>query len=155
MISDRELPFKIEALNEANRRANDLQLQLLAFFLPRVGEKIEKADGSLLAKVEKALAEYVGKLPCTPDLHVYRSSSAYTLQWAVKVCKRYGDGCTYAEATVTVGDLRGDTLVKLADRIEHRTDYSVEKVREARQRAAEAKRAYESARDECYPFGEW
>lgn len=159
MISDRELPAAIDATNEANRRAMDLQIRLLAFFTPWVGKKVEKADGTLLQKVQTGLKEYIGELPCTPSVHVYRSSSAYSMDWTVKVSKSYGEGMgggtTYATATVHVGELQGDTLVKLGSPITLRTDYTLENVRAARKKAADLKKAYEDARSECHPFGEW
>ncbi len=159
MVSDRELPAAIEATNEANRRAMELKPRLLAFFEPYVGKKVEKADGTLLAKVQAGLKEYIGELPCTPSVHIYRTSSSYSMDWTVKVSKSYGDGdsggTTYATATVYVGELRGDTLVKLATPTTFRTDYTLESVRAARKKAAELKKVYEDARNECFPFGEW
>ena len=66
-----------------------------------------------------------------------------------------GGGCAYATANVHVGELQGDTLVKLGSPITLRTDYTLESVRAARQKAADLKKQYEDARSECYPFGEW
>jgi len=152
MISELELPAKVEAVNEANRSAMELQRQLLAFFSPLVGQKVQKHDGSLLAKVDKALKEYLSKQPSLPVFHVYRSNSVYTLRWTVKSSKSYGAGCSYAEATAYVGDLVGDVLVSLGEPVVLRDDYTVEGVRAACQKVRELKSAYEKARDDCYPF---
>lgn len=159
MISDRELPANIEATNEANRLAMELQGRLLAFFRPYVGKKVAKADGTLLAKISEKLKDFLGKLPCTPSLHVCRLSSVYSMDWTVRVSKNYGEGmsggATYAVANVYVGELSGDTLTKLGDPVVLRTDYTVESIQEARKNARAAKDAYEKAKGECFPFGEW
>ncbi len=165
MISDRELPAAVEATNEANRRAMVLQTRLLAFFQSYVGKKVKKVDGTLLAKIQADLNEYLGDVSptssvytcrsATSSVHICRSRSDYSLDWMVKVSKSYGEGVTYASACAFVGELRNGVLVKLGNPVVLKTDYTVEGVRAARQKAADLKRAYDDARGACYPFGEW
>lgn len=159
MILSIELPANIEATNEANRRAMELQQQLLAFFAPFVGKKVQKQDGGLLAKIAQQLKESLGEFPHTTALQVYRSTASYAMMWSVRVRRGYvghhgSEMWSSAETTVRVGDLDGDVLVNLASPMVLRTDYTVENIRAARQKAAEAKSLYEAARAECGPFGE-
>lgn len=152
MISVHELPAKIAATNRANQLANEWQAKLLAVFAKHVGQKILKADGSLLAKIEKELPER----PCTHNVRIYRHHSNYSLAWVVNVSERIDNiGTTYAEAVIYVGSTRGDQLTGLEPVRTLRTDYSLAELAAARERTAAAKKAYDEAREACYPFGEY
>lgn len=48
-----ELESKVKIVNAVNIVANNLQLLLQKFFMPYIGHKIFKGDGSLLQKIEK------------------------------------------------------------------------------------------------------
>lgn len=146
------LTAKVAAVNRANEYATRLYAALVEQFAPLVGQKILKADGTLLAKY----AGLVPNLPCTPDLHVYRHSSDYSLAWTVKTCEFMPpNGCMYHEVTVYVGDLRGQTLEKMAIHpFAGRTDFSVEEITGKRAAYESAKRVADELRNDLYPFGE-
>jgi hypothetical protein len=149
------LRASIAATNKANAYANRLQRELVAIFRPLVGKQVIKNDGSLLERVKKLLPEF----PCQPGLHVYRTSSAYWVGFAVKasVNEEPGPGCQYYEATVRVGDIESGTQTLKQvydDPADRRTDYTFEEVVEKRRLCEEARKVYEAAKGECYPFGE-
>jgi hypothetical protein len=145
-----KLTAKVAAVNRANEYAARLYAALSANFAPLVGQKILKVDGTLLAKHERLV------LPCSPDLHVYRHSSDYSLAWTVKTCEYMPPhSCMYHEVTVYVGDLRGATLEKMTVHpFTGRTDYSVEEITGKRLAAESAKRIADELRSDLYPFGE-
>ena len=147
------LKARVKARNAAHQYGNKIYAELVEIFCPLLGQKILKADGQLLAKIDKLLPDFPGE----PAIHVYRHSSDYTLTWCVKVCEMIEgeDSCVYEEATVYVGDLGGDTLKGIFDPPDFRDDYTVEEIQEKR-RIFEAKRkAFENARSDLYPFGEY
>lgn len=147
-----KLTAKVAAVNRANEYAARLYAALADNFAPLVGQKIIKADGTLLAKYEKLLPV----LACSPDLHVYRHSSDYSLAWTVKTCEFMPPhSCMYHEVTVYVGDLRGATLEKMTVHpFTGRTDYSVEEITGKRLAAESAKKVADELRSDLYPFGE-
>jgi len=146
-----KLTAKVAAVNRANEYAARLYAALVEKFGPLVGQKILKADGTLLAKY----AGLVPDLPCSPDLHVYRHSSDYSLAWTVKTWTLLPHSCMYHEVTVYVGDLRGATLDKMTVHpFTGRTDYSVEEITAKRLSAESAKRVADELRSDLYPFGE-
>jgi hypothetical protein len=65
------LAARVRAVNRANDRANELHPELISIIRPFLGSKVTKADGSLTAKVQKALPDF----PYDLALHVYRQSS--------------------------------------------------------------------------------
>lgn len=157
MISDRELPTVVELTNEANRIAMELQGKLLAFFKPHVGAKVLNVTGALSARIADKLLASVGKLPCTPSLHVYRELSSSWLQWTVKASKNYGGGmvgAAYVTAEVRVGELYGSILMTICEPMVLKTDYTVEEVMAARKAARAAGEVYAKAKVACFPFGE-
>ncbi len=156
-----ELETRVRAANAANAYANDLWQKLTEIFRPFVGKQITAKSGQLLSKVEKLLPEF----PCTPDLHVYRHVTNYSLAWTVKACEvakdvvmGHGGIANYWETTVYIGDLQGTVLSKLCESYQDkpiwRTDYTVEEVLANREAAKAAKKAYDDAKNNCYPFGE-
>lgn len=152
-MSDNATIAKVKAVNKAHGYANKLCADLQATFAPLVGQKIEKADGGLLAKVAKLLPEF----PHSPSLHVYRYISNYSLAWSVKTCEHIADtcGCLYYDVTVYVGDMRDGVLVKLSDPCVFRTDYTVAEVDAKREAYRAAKSAAGAAQSALYPFGEY
>ena len=151
------LAARVRAVNRANEFGRGLFVALTNIFEPLVGQKILKADGTLLEKFKKLLPP----LPCTDGLHVYRHSSNYSLAWTVKTCEQIKDthNCVYHEVVVYVGDLRGQLLEKLVthqfDEKTYRTDYTADEVKAKRAAYDEAKRLADEARSALYPFGEY
>lgn len=125
--------------------------RLIPMFSPLVGQKILKADGSLLKKWQDALPTF----EYSNELHVYRHTSNYSLAWTVKTCEFMPPGsCMYHETTVYIGELKGQTLEKLSRPFEARDDYTVEEIENKRAEFEAAKKAMEAARSKLYPFGE-
>ncbi len=152
---DASLVAKVKAVNDAHTYAPTLHAMLTEAIAPFVGQQIFKADGGFMAKVAKVLP----KLPCTPALHCYLSSSRYLLSWVVKTCESYEyaagrTGCLYYETTVYVGKLDNNVLTALEPFTERRTDYTAAEITEKRKKAADLKTAYENARSDIYPFSE-
>lgn len=158
-----QLTAKVKAVNLAHAYANDFYPILREFFAPFVGQKILKADGELLAK--RAM-----NIPAFPavtgrqgqdqyaTIRVYRNRCNYSLYWTVNVCQPLPSmGCTYYDATVTIGELCGDTLKELApqENLSLRTDYTTSEIL-AKIEDYEAKRkVMEEARSELYLFSEY
>ncbi len=154
-----ELTAKVQAVNEANAYALTVYDLVIPIFTPLVGQKVEKAGGDLLAKLQKLMPEF----GYSHRRHVYKLTSPYTLGWVVKACVNYSEwgreSYAYHEVTVYVGDLKGDILTKLYPRPDvlnttWRSDYTVEEIKDKQRKAKEAKEAYENARSDCFPFGE-
>ena len=151
-----KLAAKVKAVNRAHAYVPELYGNLVEVFRPYVGQKIIKADGSLLAKINS-------QLPVLPlmghALSVYRHRSDYSLAWTIKTCESTGDyGCLYYEATVYVGDLIGGVLSQLADAplpVNYRTDYTVEEIAANREAVKVAEQAYNDAKGKLYIFGEY
>ena len=149
---EERLRTRIVAVNRANDYGNKLYRELTNIFRPLVGQKILKADGQLLAKYQPLLPHF----PNTPQLHVYRHTSEYSLAWSVKTCEFMPPhSCMYHTVTVYVGDLRGDKLEKLSvNSFEGRTDFTAEEILTKRADYEAAKRIADNARNSLWPFGE-
>ena len=151
---DRELTLaaKVKATNKANAYAMEIHPQLCAVFAPFVGQKIEKVDGSLLAKIAKLMPKFIDGVP----LHVYRYNSNYSLMYVVKTCEMIPPhGCTYYEASCYVGEMRDGVLIKLCDAPKLRTDYTVEEVKANRAAYKAAQQLADDAKGKLHPFGEY
>jgi hypothetical protein len=147
------LAAKISNQNLANATANDWQPRLIEIFKPLVGQKILKADGNLLAKIEKLIPP----LPNTRKVRVYFDVAATRINLAWKVSANDPDSeftVMYGEATIYVGTIDGDRLSHLYEPETYRADRTLEAVLAARKKADEARTIYEKARGECAPFGE-
>lgn len=145
------LVARVNAVNKANAYGMELHTQLTAIFAPFVGTKIEKVDGTLLAKVKNLLPPF----PSTPALHVYRQTSNYSLVYVVKTCELIPPhGCIYADTSVYIGEMDVSTLVKLSDKPVFRTDYTVEEVQANRAAYEAAKKLASEAESKLFPFGE-
>lgn len=162
MIHPTQLAAKVAARNNAHAYALRLYPVLSDFFRGYVGCKILKADGTLLKKIADAIPAQPEPGVSGVQLHVYRSTSSYSLAWTVKACEtfpaRYGDCqiASYYEVTVYIGDMRGDVLTKISDPPTWlRTDYTVEEVEKARLAYAEAKKKADDARSALGDFGEY
>ena len=143
-----KLTAKVAAVNRANEHAAKLHTILHARFAPLVGEKILKADGSLLAK-------YIDLVPKDDDdIRVFRMSSTYSLAWTVKTCEHMSDSCLYHQTAVYVGNLDGNRLSNLLDFEERRSDFTVDEILEKRAAYESAKRLVDEIKGGLFPFGE-
>ena len=151
-MSQEALAAKVKAVNQAHTHANQLALLLRTTFEPLVGHQITKCDGTLMAKVKKLMPA----MPNTATLQVYRSTSVYSLAFTVKTCQMIAQTCTclYYEVTFDVGDLDNGILSQLTGLCHHRTDYTAEEIQGKRDTYQAAKKIYNQAQSDLYPFGE-
>jgi hypothetical protein len=153
MAGEHDLGLKVAVVNRANREALALYDRLVPILAPLLGKKVAKIDGGLLETVKKMLpadADY------DPALTVYRRAALDDLQWGVRAMELGSmRGVESYELNVVVGHLRNHGILSaIAFRPDLRCDYTVEEIREKRAAAKAAKRAYEAAKSECWPFGE-
>lgn len=145
-----KLRAAVAAVNKANAAAHKLYAQLSERFAPLVGQKILKADGSLMAKFEPLVAD----LPNSTALSTYRYRSNYSLVYVVKVCEPLPPhGCTYHESSVYVGELDGQTLKSIAPPFVGRYDFTEEEITEKRAALTAAEEAVSAAQSALIPFG--
>ncbi len=147
------LTARVEAVNAANRTAIELHPHFVEIFRPFVGQKILKADGNLLQKVQAVLPNLIHKKPIN---RVIRGPSSYSLNWTVtaSVTGETSGHSIYSDATFYVGELSNGVLTKLCDPPELRTDYTVERITELRENYKEAQRLATIAKVALGIFGE-
>lgn len=148
-----ELSAKVEAVNLANKTANEIYPILRKVFEPFMGQNITKNDGTLLARIVKLIPE----LPDSRAVTVYgkHSKHSYSVSFTVKTCVSYGEhSCTYYEIGVYICDVTNGVVTRFYDVDERKTDYTVEDILAKREAARAAKKAYEDARSACFPFDE-
>lgn len=145
----KDLALHVKAVNRANAEANRIAPILRAIFTPLVGEKIEKADGSLTLKVKKLVPEF----PNLHNLRVTRSSSTYSMSWCVYASENDGVGHASHAVTVYVGNLNGSVLESLqSEWVPLRTDYTVDEIQGSYEVAKKLKKEFEVAAGACFPF---
>lgn len=154
MTHSTALDANVAAVNAAGSYAREIHSKLAGIFAPLIGVNIMKADGSLMAKYAKLIPEF----PHTTRLHVYDSSSDYSLSWTVKACELSESGRDYAypayrEVTVYVGRLRNKVLQQILNVPEYKTDYSAAEIVEARKAYEAAKKIARDAESALIPFG--
>lgn len=150
------LDCRVRGVNAANKYAHELFTLLVPIFTPFVGQKIEKADGGLLAKIAKLLPEF----PCGVKLHVYKYQSNYSLVWVVKTCECHDAGngvghAYYHETSVYIANVRNGVLESMYPKFEARTDYTVAEVIKNREAYKAAKQLADNAQSALHPFGEY
>lgn len=152
------LQAKVEARNLANAAALEYGPRIIAALAPFVGKPIQNRDGSKSAKLVKALAAL--NLPdsmLTPLQVVVRLESHW---FRAEFRTRVSTGCSsqYGSQTVTLGDLDGQVLKKLANPPTAsycRTDYTAEEILAARLAAEVAREALRDAERALCGFGEY
>ena len=153
MSFENTLKAKVKAVNYCHEEANKLYDVLLPIFKPLLGCRVDKMDGTFLAKIAKLVPDFHP----IPRLSVFRSTSEYSLSFTVKACEQITDshGCLYYEITLYIGDLRGGILTELTARPKpFRTDFSEQEILDKRITWRKARDAFESARSDLWPFGE-
>lgn len=144
------LVAKVKAVNRAHEYAHKLYAQLVPIFKPLVGQKILKADGTLLAKYDKLLPE----LPCFGNLRVYRHKSDYSLGWTISTDETDSPHtCLYYDVTVYIGRLSRGVLESIEEPFNGRTDYTVEEVDQKRAAYTEAQKVADACKSALHPFG--
>jgi hypothetical protein len=152
------LSLKVKAVNTANTYAKYVYPLLHDYFKQYVGQKIDKADGSLLKKIADNLPNLKIEDRTEDGCHVsfmtYRNSSNYTLSYTAKVCVSNGDGCAYQEVTVYIGDYKHCLLENVRyEEPNRRTDYTAEEIVEARKKIEDAKKVVSELERAVYEFG--
>ena len=147
------LEARVRGVNRANAFANELYPKLVALFTPLIGQKILKADGTLLAKIQKQVDD-LGVLG-RHEPHVYRYNSPYSLVYTVKTCEDCNGHAYYYETSVYVAHLDNGVLTGLYDQDLRQTNYSADKVIAAREAYEKAKKAADEAQSALHPFGEY
>lgn len=150
------LEARVKAVNKANKYATEIFPILQEFFRQYVGQKVEKADGQLLAKIVDKMPKFANG----QGLRVYKYSSNYSLAWTVVAsenCEFNGayHSCVYHETTVYVGDLEESILKGLSNPFSAKYDYSVDEVVKLREKYQIAKKAASEAESALWPFGEY
>jgi hypothetical protein len=156
-MPNERLEARVKARNRCHAIANELYPQLAEFFRPYVGQKIERADGPLMAKISAKLEEAIPKLfdPLPQGAQVWRSPSDYSLVWTVKVCEGYGPhSCCYEDCSVYVGNMRGGVLESLYPPEARREDFTADEIEQARQAYEAAHKHAEDLESKLFPFGE-
>jgi hypothetical protein len=148
------LEAKVKARNTAVEYGISLYKQLVEVFEPLVGQKILKVDNDLLAKVKANVPKF-DDLP--EGISIFRRFAAVNaIAWTVKVRVPVEDDeiWVYQEVTVYVADMEGQTLTKINNPFEGRTDWTADEVEEKRRAYKEAKKKADEAHSALYPFGE-
>lgn len=159
MIHETALAARVYGVNNAHRVAMLIYPELREALAPFVGQKILKADGTLLKKI----AELIPKISNYDGISIYKSISDYNINWSVKSCEQSQsrnsyEGHTntyYYEIGVYVGDIRDGILIRLYDPPIHKTDYTVEEVLRNRETFKVAEKIYQDAKSSLFPFGEY
>jgi hypothetical protein len=146
-MSDK-LKAKVKVVNKAHAAANELYVKLAPIFAKFVGQQIVKADGKLLAKVEKLLPT----LPFGNSLSVIHKSSTYSLLYEIQAVEPLPPYCVYHTAAVYIGEIQGCVLTKICDAPNFRADYTEAEITGKRLKYDAARSAMEAAQGELWPF---
>jgi hypothetical protein len=144
------LTAKVIAVNRVNTVANDLYPKLVEAFKPYVGQKLFKAAGGFLKKIEEIVPslEY-------PEMQVYRHNSEYNIAWTVKTSEQDGDSTSlYYSTTIYIGNVSNGVLTDIMSRDETRTDFTVEEIQGKQRVLQAAQDAYNKAKSALFPFEE-
>ena len=149
------LENRVRGVNMANAYANEIRPMLVKVFEPYIGCKILKVDGGLLASVKKQVDAL--KLQNCNAIHVYRSSSAYSLAFVVKSCVDHAGRAYYHETYIHIGALDGGVLRDIRDDGDElfKVDYNADEVASARRVYEAAEKAASEAESALYPFGKY
>lgn len=150
-----KLQAKVKAVNAAMAAVNEWHPRLREFFAQFVGQKILKADGSLLGKVDKLVKEL--GLPNKHNLQVFRAVSQYALMYTVKTSEMDSEHtCLYYEIHFGIGNLENGVLANLSDKRDiARADYTVEEIMRKQDICKDLREQLNKAVADLWPFGEY
>jgi len=139
------LAAKVAATNAANAEVNRLAPLYRAIFAEYIGQKVTKADGSLLAKIQ-------ARLPSSP-LQVY---SPHVGCFVVKTHEQSNGIAYYVEPYFYAFTVNRQT--GLCEALQwafepYRADYTPEAIQALRQKTAAAEKAFDDAKSELGTFG--
>lgn len=162
-MTDNELIANITALNLANSVANRLHPALAEYFTPLIGQKIIKADGSLIAKHKDKVAELIAQFerPSKGTTHnnvrITRFNARTSLAYDISVCERVPneEHCTYKNVVIYIGDMPGDSITRLEPVVTDRpTAYNLEKIKAAQAEYKRLQALADKAKDEIPYFAQ-
>ena len=147
---------KVAAKNKCHTLANALTVELMDALKPFVGKKVIKTDSSLLEsmlKITTPICEKYRQL----GARVWRHSSSYSVAFGVSANAIIeGKGSTEnAECVIYIGKIDGQIMTALENACVRPTDYSAEKIHNARIELAKAKAVVNRIENDLCGFGEW
>lgn len=150
------LVAKVAAKNKCHTLANALTVELLDALKPFVGKKVIKTDCSLLESVSKIVSPIFDKYRKL-GARVWKHSSSYSLAFGIAADAMIeGKGSTEnAECIVYIGKLDIQIMTALENACVRPTDYSAEKIHNARIELAKAKAVVNQIEGDLCGFGEW
>lgn len=147
-----KLEAQVISVNQANKYANQVYKEAVTAFRPLVGQKILKADGSLLKKY-KHLQD---NLSLNKDCHIYKLDSIYSLGFTVKTCYNTQGYAFYHDVTAYVGKLHGVYLDEIDETPpDLREDYNAEEIIRLRKILIDAKETVSEIKSALAVFGEY
>jgi len=148
------LEAKVKSANMCRDAANKLYKPLAEIFKNHIGKKVCKSDLTLLEKYKKLVEDVL--FPNSNELSISRHHSEYNLSWNVRVCC-ITEKCHsyYDEVTLYIGELKNQILTEICEEPNFSTDFTPQKIIEARNRLKLAKKLVTEAENALYPFGEY
>ena len=146
------LAAKVAARNNVHARLRGNAQGLFAAIRPFVGKKIKTTNGDFTQAFRNAVNSFVSGAD-------FWLSSTYSLARVFKVSENGPRSSFYAEATLYIGEIDGQTLANVAyaekfDGEAFRIDYNVEAVLKAREEVRAAREALNVAERGLAHFGE-
>lgn len=149
------LTARVEAKNLVNAKANEVESKLREIFLPYVGKKILKVDGSLVSEIGEKLAQF--NYPAQNEFRFWREKLNYSLVFTLSMSVNIKDHGSHesAEAKINIGQIDGQILKEINELVYILpTNYSAASIEHARARARELDRQLSVVRSEYTCFGE-
>jgi hypothetical protein len=144
------LTAKVIAVNRVNLVANEIYPKLVEVFKPYVGQKLFKATGGFLKKIEEIIPSLV-----YPEMQIFQINSNYNLAWTVKTSEQESESTSlYYSTGVYIANISNQVLTDFIGPEQRRTDYTVEEIQEKQRILKEASKAYDKARSDLSPFEE-
>lgn len=147
-----KLAARVQGVNQSNAIAMEWQKKLIEIFKPFVGQKILKADGYLLDKINKLMPKFP-----EGNVTIWRPGSNYSLYWTVKVSISVENyGVIYSERPFYVGKIKGNVLESIeTDLLDLKIDHTSAEIAQKRTEYFAAKKKAEDLLSGLYPFGEF
>jgi hypothetical protein len=157
MFTRNQLAAFVLATKAAHKYANELHPLLYEAVKPFVGSKVLTADGSLTAKLKKALPEMPHSVALRVSRLSHNSGFPHELAFVVKTCQLIpeSEGCLYDEECVYVGNLSNGVLTDMCHPVtDRKCDYRLEEIEAQQAEVKRLKKLYEEAKSNLYPFPE-
>lgn len=157
-----ELESKVKIVNAVNIVANNLQLLLQRFFMSYMGQKIFKADGSLLQKIEKH-PELLLISNCSGSneplfkrsdevITILHKRSEYMLSYEVHGYVKHQMNGIYHSRIVMIADVSDGVLVNMRKLSEYPVNINVKDIEVKKQELEKLKEKVEELEQELRDF---